>query len=52
MGKVGEGKNPTHQLKKLDDTAIREFRDRFAIPLPDDKLERSVLQSRRRIRRR
>ena len=39
MGKVGEGKNPTHQLKKLDDTAIREFRDRFAIPVPDDKLE-------------
>ncbi|MFN9031094.1 MAG: pyruvate dehydrogenase (acetyl-transferring), homodimeric type [Betaproteobacteria bacterium] len=39
MGKIGEGKNPTHQLKKLDDTAIREFRDRFAIPIPDDKLE-------------
>ena len=39
MGKVGEGKNPTHQLKKLDDTAIREFRDRFAIPVPDDRLE-------------
>ncbi len=39
MGKVGEGKNPTHQLKKLDDAAIREFRDRFAIPVPDDKLD-------------
>ena len=39
MGKVGEGKNPTHQVKKLDDTAIKEFRDRFAIPVPDDKLE-------------
>jgi len=39
MGKIGEGKNPTHQLKKLDDAAIREFRDRFAIPVPDDKLE-------------
>ncbi|MGH6610893.1 MAG: pyruvate dehydrogenase (acetyl-transferring), homodimeric type, partial [Burkholderiaceae bacterium] len=39
MGKVGEGKNPTHQLKKLDDTAIKEFRDRFAIPIPDDKLD-------------
>jgi pyruvate dehydrogenase E1 component len=39
MGKVGEGKNPTHQLKKLDTTAIREFRDRFAIPVPDDQLE-------------
>jgi pyruvate dehydrogenase E1 component len=39
MGKIGEGKNPTHQLKKLDDAAIREFRDRFAIPVPDDRLE-------------
>ncbi|MGZ8992678.1 MAG: pyruvate dehydrogenase (acetyl-transferring), homodimeric type, partial [Burkholderiaceae bacterium] len=39
MGKVGEGKNPTHQLKKLDDAAIREFRDRFAIPVTDDRLE-------------
>jgi pyruvate dehydrogenase E1 component len=39
MGKVGEGKNPTHQLKKLDTGAIREFRDRFAIPIADDKLD-------------
>jgi pyruvate dehydrogenase E1 component len=39
MGKLGEAKNPTHQLKKLDDEAVREFRDRFAIPIPDNKLE-------------
>jgi pyruvate dehydrogenase E1 component len=38
MGKIGEGKNPTHQLKKLDDDAVREFRDRFRIPIPDDRL--------------
>jgi len=38
MGKIGEGKNPTHQLKKLDDDAVREFRDRFRIPVPDDRL--------------
>jgi pyruvate dehydrogenase E1 component len=38
MGKIGEGKNPTHQLKKLDDEAVREFRDRFRIPIPDDRL--------------
>ena len=38
MGKIGEGKNPTHQLKKLDDDAVREFRDRFRIPVPDDKV--------------
>ena len=38
MGKIGEAKNPTHQLKKLDTDAVREFRDRFRIPLTDDKL--------------
>ncbi len=39
MGKIGEAKNPTHQLKKLDTEAVREFRDRFRIPVPDDRLE-------------
>ncbi|HTT13562.1 MAG TPA: pyruvate dehydrogenase (acetyl-transferring), homodimeric type [Burkholderiaceae bacterium] len=39
MGKIGEAKNPTHQVKKLDTEAVREFRDRFAIPIPDDKLD-------------
>ncbi|MBN9428653.1 MAG: pyruvate dehydrogenase (acetyl-transferring), homodimeric type [Burkholderiales bacterium] len=39
MGRAGEAKNPTHQLKKLDAQSIREFRDRFNIPIPDDKLE-------------
>ncbi len=39
MGRAGEAKNPTHQLKKLDLEAIREFRDRFSIPIPDDKLD-------------
>jgi pyruvate dehydrogenase E1 component len=39
MGRIGEAKNPTHQLKKLDTQAIREFRDRFNIPIPDDRLD-------------
>ena len=38
LGPAGEAKNPTHQLKKLDADSIREFRDRFGIPIPDDKL--------------
>ncbi len=38
LGKQGQAKNPTHQLKKLDIETIREFRDRFNIPIPDDKL--------------
>jgi pyruvate dehydrogenase E1 component len=39
MGKIGEAKNPTHQVKKLDTEAVREFRDRFAIPIPDERLD-------------
>jgi pyruvate dehydrogenase E1 component len=38
MGKAGESLNPTHQTKKLDDEAVRHFRDRFRIPIPDEKL--------------
>jgi pyruvate dehydrogenase E1 component len=39
LGKQGQAKNPTHQLKKVDIATIREIRDRFNIPVPDDKLE-------------
>src|SRR6187549_3217829 len=39
LGKQGQAKNPTHQLKKVDTATIREMRDQFAIPIPDDKLE-------------
>jgi len=43
MGKIGEGKNPTHQLKKLDTEAVREFRDRFNIPVPDALLDEGAV---------
>src|SRR3954468_15611539 len=36
MGHWGQGKMGTHQQKKLDDEALRAFRDRFAVPLSDD----------------
>src|SRR5262245_13941684 len=39
-GEGGEGKNTTHQQKKLAAEALREFRDRFAIPLSDEQLEK------------
>ncbi|MBI1942095.1 MAG: pyruvate dehydrogenase (acetyl-transferring), homodimeric type [Betaproteobacteria bacterium] len=39
LGKQGQAKNPTHQLKKVDIATIREMRDRFNIPIADDKLE-------------
>jgi pyruvate dehydrogenase E1 component len=38
MGPVGEGRMSTHQQKKLDDASIRAFRDRFSIPIADDKI--------------
>lgn len=38
MGSAGESLNPTHQTKKLDDDAVRHFRDRFNIPLSDKQL--------------
>jgi pyruvate dehydrogenase E1 component len=38
MGNAGEAKNIAHQAKKLTDEDIRTFRDRFNIPIPDEKL--------------
>jgi pyruvate dehydrogenase E1 component len=38
MGAVGEGKNIAHQQKKMPNEALRQFRDRFNIPIADDKL--------------
>ena len=39
MGAAGESQNPTHQQKKLDEEAVRHFRDRFNIPVSDEKLK-------------
>jgi pyruvate dehydrogenase E1 component len=39
MGESGEAQNITHQQKKMSHEAIRKFRDRFQIPVPDDKLD-------------
>ncbi len=38
MGKSGEGLNITHQQKKLDDDALKDFRDRFNIPVSDEEI--------------
>jgi pyruvate dehydrogenase E1 component len=39
LGRKGEAQNPSHQLKKLDIDTIRQVRDRFNVPVPDDQLE-------------
>ncbi|HTV02694.1 MAG TPA: pyruvate dehydrogenase (acetyl-transferring), homodimeric type [Luteitalea sp.] len=36
LGETGEGKNPTHQQKKLNEEEVLSFRTRFNIPLSDD----------------
>ncbi|MDH5675684.1 MAG: pyruvate dehydrogenase (acetyl-transferring), homodimeric type [Myxococcales bacterium] len=41
MGEAGEGKNPTHQLKKLGEDALKAFRDRYRIPVSDDAIGKS-----------
>jgi pyruvate dehydrogenase E1 component len=39
MGESGESQNITHQQKKMGTSSIRAFRDRFGLPVPDEKLE-------------
>ena len=34
LGEAGEGRNITHQQKKLNEAELRQFRDRFGIPIP------------------
>src|SRR5713226_9247395 len=64
LGEAGEGKNVTHQQKKLNEDELREFRSRFGIPLndedcievpfyrpPEDSVEIQYLRARRSTRR-
>jgi pyruvate dehydrogenase E1 component len=39
MGEAGEGQNITHQQKKMGEKAIKTFRDRFSLPIPEEKLD-------------
>jgi len=38
MGEAGEGMNTTHQQHELNESALKAFRDRFGIPVSDDKI--------------
>jgi len=38
LGEIGEGKNISHQQKKLNEEELREFRSRFGIPLSDHEV--------------
>lgn len=39
LGEGVEGRNVTHQMKKLSDAELRVFRDRLELPIPDNKLK-------------
>lgn len=38
LGEAGEGRNITHQQKKLNEKELREFKVRFNIPIPDEEV--------------
>ena len=39
MGESGEAQNASHQQKKMDMDSVRQFRDRFNVPISDDEIE-------------
>jgi pyruvate dehydrogenase E1 component len=43
MGEAGEGQNITHQQKKMNEEALRTFRDRFELDISDDDVREIAL---------
>jgi pyruvate dehydrogenase E1 component len=41
MGEAGEGRNITHQQKKLNEEELIHFRDRFNIPVSDEDVDKA-----------
>ena len=41
LGESGEGKNITHQQKKLNEDELKEFRTRFGIPISDEEVAKA-----------
>ena len=41
LGEAGEGKNITHQQKKLNEEELKAFRSRFGIPLSDKEVAKA-----------
>jgi pyruvate dehydrogenase E1 component len=40
LGEAGEGRNVTHQQKKLNEEELLAFRDRFDVPFSDDEVRK------------
>lgn len=41
LGEAGEGRNITHQQKKLNEEELKEFRTRFGIPISDEDVSKA-----------
>lgn len=41
LGDAGEALNIAHNTKKMNIAQLKNFRDRFSIPIPDDKIEKA-----------
>jgi pyruvate dehydrogenase E1 component len=41
LGEAGEGRNITHQQKKMNEEELREFRARFGIPISDEEVAKA-----------
>src|SRR5690349_17644652 len=41
LGEAGEGKNITHQQKKMNEEELRAFRTRFGIPIADSEIAKT-----------
>jgi pyruvate dehydrogenase E1 component len=41
LGESGEGRNITHQQKKLNENELLVFRSRFGIPLSDEEAKKA-----------
>jgi pyruvate dehydrogenase E1 component len=41
LGEAGEGKNITHQQKKMNEDELRAFRTRFGIPVSDEEVAKT-----------
>jgi len=39
LGEAGEGKNITHQQKKMNEKELKDFRTRFDIPISDEEID-------------
>ena len=45
LGEAGEGRNITHNQKKLSDSEMLYFRDRFSVPISDEEAKGAKFQS-------